>query len=71
MEEQLAGISAELPIKKSLTNDQRLLCERLTNVKLENVSINNRCEHLCKNLAYWHVLHPVLFCVTEHEQYFI
>ena len=40
MEEQLEGLSAELPLKKSLTSDQRLLCERLTNVKLENVSIN-------------------------------
>ena len=40
MEEKLEGLSAEFPIKKSLTINQRLLCERLTNVKLENVSIN-------------------------------
>ena len=40
LEEQLEGLSAELPIKKSLSSDQRLLYERMTNIKLENVSIN-------------------------------
>ena len=39
IEEQLEGLHAELPIKKSLTSDQQLLYKRMTDIKLENVSI--------------------------------
>ena len=39
LEEQLEGLSAELPVKKSLISDQQLLYEKVTNLKLENVSV--------------------------------
>ena len=53
-EEELDDLSAELQIKKSLTSDQKLLYEKMTNMKKENVSAIVSGLSVQSITRYWH-----------------
>ena len=53
-EEKLDDLSAELQNKESLTSDQKLLYEKMTNMKQENVSAIVSGLSLQSIARYWH-----------------
>ena len=53
-EEKLDDLSTELQIKKSLTSDQKLLYEKMTNMKQENVSAIVSGSSVQSITRYWH-----------------